>query len=136
MSSQETKYYPRDQGQGDGVEVTSTRAVFGAKTYAMVNLTSVSMGVIPANRTHGIVVAVVGLVITMCGAAAGRDGGPILLFGILALIGGLVLAAVAKEQYAVRIGSAGGESDGLVSPDKGRIQEIVNAVSQAIIKRG
>ena len=46
-----------------GRHITSSRAIFPPKTYAMANITSVSMGVIPANRMPGIVVAILGLLI-------------------------------------------------------------------------
>ncbi|HZQ09085.1 MAG TPA: DUF6232 family protein [Anaerolineae bacterium] len=54
----------------------------------------------------------------------------------LILIGGIALAAMVKDKYAVRLGSASGELDGLVDGDRERIQRVVNAMNEAIIKRG
>lgn len=128
----EVNYY-----QDGAVTVTNARAVLGGKTYAMANITSVSMGMRPANRVVGIVVALVGLVIAACSAAAGGDasfGG--ILFGILVLGAGIALTVMAKPSYIVRIGSASGEADGLVSKDREHIQKIVNAMNEAIIRRG
>jgi len=128
----ETTYY-----QDGAITISNSRAVLGAKTYAMVNITSVTMGEKPANRTPGIVLALIGLAIAACAGSMGSDsasGG--IVIGILAIIGGIALAALVKPSYVVRIGSAGGESDALISKDREYIQKIVNAVNEAIIKRG
>jgi hypothetical protein len=127
----ENTYY-----QDGAVTVTNARAVLAGKTYAMANITSVSMAMRPANRGVGIAVALVGLAIAACSAAAGSDASVGILFGILALGAGIALAVMAKPSYIVRIGSASGEADGLVSKDKEHIQKIVNAMNEAIIKRG
>jgi hypothetical protein len=127
----EVNYY-----QDGTVTITNARAVLGSKTYSMANITSVAMGEKPANVTPGIVVAVIGLAIAACSAAAGSNASGGIIFGVLVLVGGIALAVMAKSSYIVRIGSAGGETDGLVSNDKEYIQKIVNAVNEAIIKRG
>jgi len=119
----EASYY-----QDGTVSITNARAVLGGKTYAMANITSVSMATIPANRKPGIVIAIIGLLI-----AGVTNGG---IIGLLILAAGIVLAVIVKPSYVVRIGSASGEADGLVSPNIEYIQKIVNAVNEAIIKRG
>jgi len=131
MSTPETTYY-----QEGGITVTNARAVLGAKTYAMANITSVSMGEKPANRAPGIVVALIGLAIAGCSATAGSDATGGIVFGIIVLGVGIAIAAAVKTQYVVKIGSASGESNALVAKDKEYIQKIVNAVNEAIIKRG
>ena len=83
MSTPETTYY-----QDGSITVTNARAVLGSKTYAMANITSVSMGEIPANRTVGIVIAVIGLAILACSASGGSDGAG-------GIIGGLLLQVLA-----------------------------------------
>ncbi len=137
MSEGEVTYY------SDGtIQVTNTRAMLGGKTYAMANITSVMMGEKPANRTPGAVIAIVGFLVTACGVIgtsdSGGSGGWVvgLLFGLLVLGAGIAIAANAKARYVVRVGSASGESDALVSEDKEYIQKIVNAMNEAIIKRG
>ena len=131
MSTPETTYY-----QDGGITVTNARAVLGAKTYAMANITSVSMGEIPANRAPGVVVALIGLAIAGCSASAGSDGTSGIVIGVIVLGIGIAIAAAVKIQYVVKIGSASGESNALVAKDKEYIQKIVNAVNEAIIKRG
>ncbi|MBX2999643.1 MAG: hypothetical protein KF893_14085 [Caldilineaceae bacterium] len=127
--TQETTYYTSDK-----VRVTNSRAILGAKTYAMANITSVSMGEIPANRTPGIVLAGLGVVGLFVGA--GMNEGTCIGIAVLLLILGIVLALLVKTQYSVRLGSSSGESDALSSPDQSHIREIVNAMNEAIINRG
>jgi len=144
--SEEVTYY------SDGaIRITNARAVLGGKSYAMANITSVAMWKRPANRTPGVVIAIVGLLITLCAccpasftlgssdsdaAASGLLFVGVGLLGLLGLVAGIVIAAIAKPSYVVRLGSASGETDALVSKDQEYIQKIVNAVNEAIIKRG
>lgn len=58
------------------------------------------------------------------------------IVGALMLVAGLVIAALSKPSYIVRLGSASGEADALISKDREYIQKIVNALNEAIIKRG
>lgn len=128
--SEETVYY-----SDSAIQVTNARAVLGGKTYAMANITSVTMGEKPVNRTPGIVIAIVGLSIAACTSTASNSAGGV-IFGILVLAAGIAIAAIAKPSYIVRLGSASGESDALISKDREYIQKIVNAINEAIIKRG
>jgi len=153
MSSQETTFY-----QSDNILITNTRAVLRNDTYAMANITSVKARVKPPNRVIGIVVSVVGgLMTTCCGCSAlgvipmlteGGDefigtglagGGAILagaIFGLLVLAGGIALIIMAKPTYVVAIGTAGGEVDALGSRDQDYVATIVSAMNEAIIHRG
>ena len=128
----EVNYY-----QDGAVTVTNARAVLGGKTYAMANVTSVSMAEKPANRTTGIVIALVGLALAACLGTVGGDASAVgIIFGLLVLGAGIAMAVTAKGSYIVRIGSASGEADGLVSNDRDHIQKIVSAMNEAIINRG
>jgi len=83
----------------------------------------------------GIVIAVLGFI---GGVFVGAISEQLLftLLGFLALFGGIALAVMAKPSYIVRIGSASGEAEGLVSKDKDYIMKIIKAMNEAIIKRG
>lgn len=136
--------------QDSVVLITNARAVLGAKTYAMAGITSVTTGVIPANRRIGIAIACFGLSAASCGCCpiglsmtGAKDTGGFIVLGIgLGLLGmlgiaaGIVLALITKPTYVVRIGSASGEANALSSKDAGYIQKIVNAMNEAIVKRG
>lgn len=125
-----------------GVTITSTRAVVGATTYAMANITSVSMGVVPPSRGGGIALAILGIIVLVCSGGISFEpslstvvtvGG---LVGVGLLVLGIILAVRAKAQYVVKIGSASGESNLLSSPNQRYIRAIVDAMSNAIVDRG
>ncbi len=115
---------------GRGVRITNTRVIVGATTYAMANISSVSMAKKPANRTLGIVLAILGVILLVIPASAVR------VFGVVLLGLGILIAVIAKPTYTVRIGSASGESDAISSKDKVYIQKIVQSMNEAFIKRG
>ena len=125
----ETTFYSDERG----VRITNTRAIVGATTYAMANITSVSTAVKPANRTPGIVVAILGLLVLVITGLLGSSGG--VIFGVIFLGLGILVAVIAKATYVVRIGSASGEADAISSKDEKYIQAIVQAMNEAFIKR-
>jgi Family of unknown function (DUF6232) len=146
MSVSEITFY-----QDPNVLITNTRAVIGGKTYAMANITSVTAGQIPPNRLPGILVAIVSPVVCICGAfpAAVVGGGSdrfaafqwiylvvVQLVALLILVGGVILAVTAKPTYSVKFASSAGETNALLSKDQEYIAKIVNAVNEAIVKRG
>ncbi len=118
-----------------GVRVTNSRLIIGPVTYAMLNVTSVSRTFTKPNRV-----------------------GPALLLGIVALclvasfsghfeptplVWGLVLTGLValiwklqKTKYHLRIASASGEANAITSIDASQIDRIVEAVNEAMIKRG
>jgi hypothetical protein len=59
-----------------------------------------------------------------------------IVLGLIAIAGGFSVSKGEHPSYGVRIGSASGESNVLVSKDKGYIETIVNAMNDAIAKRG
>jgi hypothetical protein len=129
---EEVTYY------SDGaITVSSTRAVLGGKTYAMANITSVSMGEKPANRAPAIFIVLLGAMgVLLAGMGLFDNGSAWYAIGGVLMALGIILAVAAKGQYMVRIGSASGEADALVSQSKGHIAEIVDAMNQAIVERG
>ncbi|OGC81519.1 MAG: hypothetical protein A2V81_04430 [Candidatus Abawacabacteria bacterium RBG_16_42_10] len=63
------------------------------------------------------------------------DGGICFVGGLILLIWGIASANNAKPTFAVRIGTAGGESNVLESSDSEHIQKIVDAMNKAIVYR-
>lgn len=113
------------------VVVTNTRVVIGGKTYAMTNVTSVSMAKQSSSILPPVIAITVGVIIA---AIVGGTFGNII--AVASIIGGLVLLFTRKPNYVVKIGSASGESDALISNDQDYVQKIVNALNQAIVSRG
>jgi uncharacterized membrane protein YjjP (DUF1212 family) len=95
MAAQEVIYY-----QDGDVTITNTRAVLGTKTYAMTNITSVSMETMPANRTRGELIVLLGLLAIIGGAIGNQDG--VAILGLIALVPGIAIAAAAKPHHDVR----------------------------------
>ena len=137
----EAKVYHQD----NLAHITNARAVLIGTTYAMSNITSVSIGKIPVKwdrRVGGVVMVLFGLNITFAGSPQVFATGPIsvgimvLIFGIALIAGGVAVFKSAKETYIVRLSTSGGQVDGLVSPDRQYVQKVHDAISNAIVGRG
>lgn len=126
VETQEKVYY------SDGaITVTSTRAVLGGKTYAMANVTSVSLG---ENQSGvGCAIALIALGGLMALAITSKESAGVGVLGLGMLAIGIYL--LKSKTFIVRIGSASGEANALQSKDRDYTQKIVDAVSEAIIER-
>jgi hypothetical protein len=122
-----------------GAMVTSTRFVVGTTTYAMSQITSVTTVAIPKSTRlliWGMVVALCG--VSCVGIGATSSSGPSTLGILQLLVGAAMIAAyvfVLKAQYAVSIGTSGGQVQALVSTDKTMVAKIAGALTQAIVMR-
>ena len=118
------------------VRITASRADIGGKSYAMANITSVSVARKPAEKV-GCVVAlgVVGLLLSF---SLGAEGLQFMgVFGLLMLLISIVaLVNVLRAKYVLRLGSASGEQEALVSGDETHLQGMASAIRQAIDGRG
>ncbi|HYF66832.1 MAG TPA: DUF6232 family protein [Ohtaekwangia sp.] len=134
----------------DGRDVTVTDSTFQVKNheYKLNGITRCVLYVMKPERTPAILLILVGLGLIVCGflnvfsvalfsdVSIGNNtfSANVVaswLGGILALIGILVLAVV-KERYAVRIATAEGEKDAVVSSKKEYVTQIVDAINQAV----
>jgi hypothetical protein len=104
MQTGEMTFYT---SQEDGIRITSARAIFGAKVYAMANISSVGMGLTKAKRWPGIALAILGLL------AFRQSMG----LGAVLLILGVAWTIMVKDVYHVHIGSSSGEADVRSSKD-------------------
>jgi hypothetical protein len=120
--------------QNSDVTISNSRAIIQGKTYAMANITSVVKFKEPPNYGCVFMLGIIGAFITLVGISAQYGGG--LGFGLFLLLIAIAIGASLKPTYSVRIGSASGEANALVSPNDAYIQEIVDAMNKAIIKRG
>ena len=132
--SEEVIFYSDERG----VRITNTRLIImrrhGSTTYAMANITSVSEAKIPANRAPGLVVAILG-VAALVGSYF-LDSDVALICGAIVLGVGILLAVIVRPTYAVRIGSASGETAPIRSKNRQYIHGIVTSMNEAFIKRG
>jgi len=116
------------------VLVTSTRVQIGGKTYALANLTSVTMIAISPGRCGLLMVAGLGVFVMAIGVSSHLDTA--MLFGFIVLAVAVILMAVAKTKYTVQIKSASAETNALWAYNRAYIGKIVEAIKEAIIARG
>ena len=119
------------------VTITSTRAVFFGITYAMANITSVSLRVRLENQGLGVALIVIGGMLPLYGLDAGEIATTVLVtvLGLLLVAVGILILIKRKNWYIVRISSASGEVNAFQHRDREYIQRIIDAVNRAIIDR-
>lgn len=108
-----------------GVKVTNARFVTTGKTHSIAGVTAVSSYIISPNRKPPIILAVVGLIITIFHWA-----------GLILVAGAAAWWFIQKKQYSVVLSSASGNQDALTDPDQDFIARVVEALNEAIIHRG
>jgi len=114
--------------QDTNVQVTQSRFITNSKTYAMRNISSVHIFEIVKSRKLPVVLIAIGLAMLF------SDDARMFGFFIIAL-GGLILAFT-KNEFAVRISTNAGEVNSIVAKDRDYIQNIVNALNDAIVHIG
>jgi hypothetical protein len=131
----------------DGRDVTVTDSTLKIKTaaYKLNGITSLSLWTIKPERWPGIVLMLLGIVSALAGWSAAlpaslniKTESGILDANMLAMwIGaalfviGILAIALGKERYAVRIATAEGEKNAIVSDRREYIAQIVDAVNKA-----
>lgn len=134
----------------DGHDVTVTDSTLQVKNheYKLNGITKCVLMVLRPERTPGFLMLALGVALILCGATQllSRDliadiaigdryytantlaiwiGSGLVALGILAM-------ALVKERYAVRIATAEGEKDAVVSTKKEYISQIVDSINQAV----
>lgn len=136
----------------DGRDVTVTELVFRVKntSYRLNGITRHGLFVIRAHRMPGIVLLTLGLLVIIAGLLSffpfnwgtQTESGfitantlAVWIGGGLALIG-IVLLILIRDRYAVRIATAEGEKNAVISEKKEYITQIVNALNEALNRLG
>lgn len=117
----------RPMFQDATVFVSTSRVRVNTTTYAMANITSVRAWKTPANRSLPIIglVVAIGLAFLKYYIAA----------IVVAAICGLILYLM-KDTHTILIGSSSGEVQALKSNNRAYIEQIVDAINNAIVARG
>ena len=136
MESGEVIYFSESD-----IQITNKRAVFGSKTYAMRNVSSVSKKIIYTSKTVEALFAVGGA------GFAGLIGllmivsDEINVFQIVFFLGSLLFTVLGvwlyrrvKNSYSVQISSSSGEVKAFTSQNEDLVSSIVHALSEAIIQ--
>lgn len=114
--------------QDANVTVTQSRFVTETTTYAMRNISSVTLYKLTKSRFVQIVLIILG-VLTML-------ADDLKFLGLLIIAAGILWLYKTKDEYSVRITSNAGESDGFISHDRQVVSTIVDAVNQAMAYQG
>ena len=122
--------------QGD-IRITNLRAIFGAKTYAISNIMSVTK----KERTNlsaflPVVIIVLGIAFISFAFFNEVINWIAIGFGVLMVVGGYFVAMLLKTEYFVEIGSASGEEQAYHSKSIVKVTDIVRAINQAIVEQG
>jgi hypothetical protein len=131
----------------DGRDVTVTDSTLKVKhsSYQINGITKLRFWTIRPDRWPGVLLLVLGLGAALCGwlgMIPGEmniqtnngviTGNELFLYGglVLAVIG-IIILAVTRERYAVRITTAEGEKNAIVSTKRDYIQQIVDALNRS-----
>jgi hypothetical protein len=138
----------------DGHEVTVTDTTFKVnnKEYKLLGITRHGFLTIKPHRAPGIFVFIIGLLVLVIGALellpaetfgdvrfmnAYVSANDVAVFtGSLIAAAGLLFAVLVKPKYAVRISTAEGESNAVVSRQQEYIRQIIDGLNRAFIARG
>lgn len=120
------------------VKITNLRAVFGAKTYAIANITSVEGQTIESNGCLLASVILMGIFFTLVGIPfiLDKQSFGMFIFGVFMFALAYLIKKSQRPSYAVNLTTASGEIKAYTSFNQQSIQEIVNALNDAIIQKG
>lgn len=112
--------------QQGSVKVTNARFINSGQTYAMSNVTSVKAFTEKPSRTGGYVIALIALLMSGIAPVVGL---PVLVLTLLYLY-------KQKSKYHVMLSTSGGESSAFTTYHKEYVEDVVEAVNNAIVHRG
>jgi hypothetical protein len=130
---QPAKNVERKFFEDGNVLVTNTRFVRGNETFAMAGVTSVKSFTEVPSKKGPIIIIVIGSIIIF-GSLQSSLGG--VLFGAALVVAGILWLRSIKNVYHVRLVTASSERDAISNTDSGYINNIVNAINEAIVHRG
>lgn len=138
----------------DGHEVTVTDTTFkvNKREYKLLGITRHGLFTIKPPRAPGVFTFIIGLLIVAIGAYQLLPATAIgeirmasrwinandlaVVIGVLVALAGLLAIVMVKPKYAVRISTADGESNAVVSRQQEYIRQIVDGLNRAFIARG
>jgi hypothetical protein len=130
---------------GHDVVVTDSTLKIKSDSYLLNGITKASFWTIRPDRWPAVVLMLLGIIVAACGylglipldlslrTDAGLIGGNTIALwtGIALFVLGIIVIAFTHEKYAVRIGTAEGEKNALVSSKREYVAQIVDAVHTA-----
>lgn len=115
-------------------KVTNARFITHGETYALAGLTSVKMTETPPKFKALVILAGLFLILVGLANISENSFGGFIILGIAAFL--IWLSFKMKPTYSVVTVNAGGTIQALSSKDFNLINDIVNAINEAIVHRG
>jgi hypothetical protein len=133
----------------DGHDVTVTDTMFHVKnmSYRLIGITKHGLHILRPHRQPAILFMIVGVLILLCGIlnlvpsnylssgvvlGIALSGKTILMIaGAFIILVSILIMGLLHERYAVRISTAEGEKDVVVSKQKEYVAQIINALNRA-----
>ena len=143
MSTEETTIFEN----GD-IKVTNLRAVFGAKTYSVSNISAVEEDTKAPSNLFPAILCFIGIILllyfivslfNMPSYSATTNTGikwMNLLWAIVLLAVGTLMIRSAKTSYIVKISTSSGEVKAFETKDGALIGQIIESLNTAIIQKG
>lgn len=127
-SAEETVYF-----QDPFVLVTTSRVVFGKKTFPLRNVTSYRLDVRPANYIIGGILFFFGLVLGVMTVMFAEARVPLFVSAALTVILGILAILMAKSTYHLKVTNAGCETVSTSSNSKSYITKLHAAMNEATV---
>lgn len=137
---------------GHDVVVTSSTLKVHNKEYRLPGITRHGLSTLKPQRAPGLFLFIIGMLVVAIGAYRLIPPGFIdntlifdrwftvndwaVIFGALLGLVGLLIAMLVKPKYAVRIATAEGENDVVVSTHREYIRQIIEGLNKAFVARG
>lgn len=121
---------------GKQIKITHARAIIGNATYAISNISSVSLTKEKRRKSNFFqnLLVVVGVVAVIFGIAVPDYALTAIPVGVILGVAGVLFRN--KAPYTIQIGSSSGDHPILMSTNKKKIKKIIEAINVAIIRRG
>ena len=148
MASNDKVFYT----DGHEVTVTDTSFKVNRKEYKLLGITRHGLLTIKPHRAPGIFIAIIGLLVLVIGAYELLPSGSLqdvrmlnrwisandiaVFSGGLIALAGMSFAILVKPKYAVRISTAEGESNAVISKHQEYVRQIIDGLNRAFIARG
>lgn len=121
------------------MSVSNSRLIFPNKTYALANVSSVSLNQNQPRMAEGVLAVIVGVLVLVWSLSAfvlsSWTGGIVLvLLGVGCIVLGRKLCGI--QEFVVRLRTAGAETQALTTRNGPFARQVVQAIEQAIVMRG
>lgn len=138
----------------DGHDVVVTSSTFRVhnKEYRLPGITRHGLSTLKPHRAPGLFLFIIGMLVVVIGAYQLIPPGYIentfvmdrwltandwaVIFGAMLGLAGLLIAMLVQTKYAVRIATAEGENDVVVSRHREYIRQIIEGLNKAFVARG